>query len=376
MNNTLALRQSILLLGMLFSGSLLAQTFVYVSAADDGNIARYRLNDRTGALQRLGDTPAGGKVMPMAVSPDQKTLYAAVRSQPMRLASWSVNSKTGALTPASESAAAASYPYISLDRQGRFLLAASYDGGVVHVYRLGAGGKVVTPFVEEIKTGHAAHSVIVDATNRFAYVGVLGIDRVLQLALHQDGRLTPVGDGSVATADKNGPRHSALSPDNRFLYNIGEMSGAIVQFARQSDGALTKVADYPSAVAEKYHLQHGVERTASYSDATPRLWAADIKVTPDGRFLYVTERTSSTVTGYRINPQDGKLQLIDSWPVEKQPRGIAITPDGRWLIASGEKSGVIGSYAIARESGALRRVAEAPVGRDANWVSIVSFNQR
>jgi len=373
MNNSLALRQSILLLGMAFSGSLLAQTFVYVSAAEDGTIARYALNDQTGELKPLGDTPAGGKVMPMAIGPDKKTLYAAVRSQPMRLVSWSINGKTGALTPASESAAAASYPYISLDRQGRFLLAASYDSGLVHVYRLGAHGKVTTPFVEEIQAGHAAHSVIVDATNRSAYVGVLGTDRVLQLALHQDGQLTPVGDGFVATAAKNGPRHSVLSPDNRFLYNVGEMSGAIVQFARQPDGTLTQIADYPSAVAQKYHLQHGVERTASYSDTTPRIWAADIKMTPDGRFLYVTERTSSTVTGYRVSQQDGKLQPIGSWPVEKQPRGIAITSDGRWLIASGEKSAVIGSYAIDRESGELHRVAEAPVGKDANWVTIVSI---
>ncbi|OQP35171.1 lactonase family protein [Pantoea latae] len=373
MNNSLALRQSILLLGMAFSGSLLAQTFVYVSAAEDGTIARYALNDQTGELKPLGDTPAGGKVMPMAIGPDKKTLYAAVRSQPMRLVSWSINGKTGALTPASESAAAASYPYISLDRQGRFLLAASYDSGLVHVYRLGAHGKVTTPFVEEIQAGHAAHSVIVDATNHSAYVGVLGTDRVLQLALHQDGQLTPVGDGFVATAAKNGPRHSVLSPDNRFLYNVGEMSGAIVQFARQPDGTLTQIAAYPSAVAQKYHLQHGVERTASYSDTTPRIWAADIKMTPDGRFLYVTERTSSTVTGYRVSQQDGKLQPIGSWPVEKQPRGIAITSDGRWLIASGEKSAVIGSYAIDRESGELHRVAEAPVGKDANWVTIVSI---
>lgn len=374
MNKILALRQSTLLLGMAFSGSLLAQTFVYVSAAEDGNIARYALNEQTGALKHLGDTAAGGKVMPMAISPDKQTLYAAVRSQPMRLVSWSINGKTGALTPASESAAAASYPYISLDRQGRFLLAASYDGGVVHVYRLGTAGKVVTPFVAEVQTGHAAHSVITDATNQSVYVGVLGRDRVLQLALHRDGQLTPVGKGFAATEAKGGARHSVMSPDNRFLYNIGEMNGTVTQFARQPDGTLQQVADYPSAVAEKYHLQHGVERTASYSDTTPRIWAADITITPDGRFLYVTERTSSTVTGYRVDAE-GRLQLINSWPVERQPRGIAVSPDGRWLIVSGEKSAVVGSYAIAKESGALQRVAEAPAGKDANWVTIVSFNK-
>lgn len=374
MNNIPALRYCVFFLGMTLSGSLLAQTFVYVSAADDGNIARYVLNEQTGALKYLGETPAGGKVMPMAISPDKHTLYAAVRSQPMRLMSWSINGKTGALTPASESAAAASYPFISLDRQGRFLLAASYDSGVVHVYRLGTGGKVMTPFVTEVQTGHAAHSVITDATNGSVYVGVLGRDRVLQLALHQDGRLTPTERGFAATEAKGGARHVIMSPDNRFLYNIGEMNGTVTQFARQPDGALHKVAEYPSAVAAKYGLQHGVERTASYSDTTPRIWAADIKITPDGRFLYVTERTSSTVTGYQVDAE-GRLRLINSWPVEKQPRGIAVTPDGRWLIVSGEKSAVTGSYAIDRESGELQRVAEAPVGRGANWVSIVSSGQ-
>ncbi|MEZ3500337.1 lactonase family protein [Pantoea sp. KPR_PJ] len=371
MNIHLALRQSVLLLGMAFSSTLLAQTFVYVSAAEDGNIGRYALNEQTGALTHLGDTAAGGKVMPMAVSPDKQTLYAAVRSQPVRLLSWSINGKSGALTPVSESSAAASYPYISLDRQGRFLLAASYDGGVVHVYRLGAAGKVITPFIAEVQTGHAAHSVITDATGQSVYVGVLGRDRVLQLSLHPDGQLTPVGKGFATTEEKGGARHSVMSPDNRYLYNIGEMNGKITQFARQKDGALQQVADYPSPVADTFHLQHGVERTAHYSDPTPRIWAADITLTPDGRFLYVSERTSSTVSGYRVGTE-GRLRLINSWPVEKQPRGIAVSPDGRWLIVSGEKSGVIGSYAIAKKSGDLQRMAEAPAGKDANWVTIVS----
>lgn len=74
-----------------------------------------------------------------------------------------------------------------------------------------------------------------------------------------------------------------------------------------------------------------------------------------------------------MNKADGTLTLIDSWQVEKQPRGMAITSDGRWLIASGEKSTVTGSYAIDPQSGALKRVGEAPAGRDANWVTTVTY---
>lgn len=355
------------------STPLLAHTFVYVSEASDGTIARYALNEQTGALQLLGHTKANGKVMPMALSTDKKHLYAAIRSKPLQLMSWNIDSKTGDLSQASAATAAASYPYISTDKQGRFLLGASYDGDVVHVYRLASDGSVTAPPVGSYKTGHAAHSVIVDGSGKDAYVGSLGTDRLLQLTLSDKGDLKPLGKGYVRTAAENGPRHSVLSPDNRYLYNIGEMGGIITQFRREPGGELVKVAETPNAVAEKYKLEHGKERPADYNDPTPRIWAADISLTPDGRFLYVSERTSSTVSGYRVNKTDGNLSLIGSWPVEKQPRGIAVSPDGRWLITSGEKSAVIGSYKINAETGALDKVSEAPVGGDANWVTMVTY---
>jgi len=366
-------RAATLVTAIAASAPLLAQTFVYVSEANDGSIARYALNDRTGALQLLGHTKANGKVMPMALSADRQHLYAAIRSKPLQLMSWRIDSKTGDLSQANAVPAAASYPYISTDQQGRFLLGASYDGDVVHVYRLAHDGKVIAPPVGSYKTGHAAHSVIVDASGKEAYVGNLGTDRVLQLTLSAEGELQALGNGYVKTAAENGPRHSVLSPDNRYLYNIGEMGGIITQFRRETSGELVKVAETANAVAEKYQLEHGKERPANYSDPTPRIWAADIRLTPDGRFLYVSERTSSTVSGYQVNPADGKLTLVGSWPVEKQPRGIAISPDGRWLIASGEKSAVTGSYAINAQSGTLSKVGEAPVGGDANWVTVVTY---
>lgn len=373
MKSLLRPAHSVLLLGLTFAEPLSAQTFVYVSEANSGNVARYTLNEKTGALKLLGKTPADGKVMPMALSADQRHLYAAIRSQPLRLVSWNINAKTGALTNASEVAAAASYPYISTDKQGRFLLAASYDGGVAHVYRLDSKGQVTSPQVAAYQTGHAAHSVITDMTGHSLYVGVLGTDRVLQLNLGSEGSLTPVGSGYAQTEAGNGARHSVISPDNRFLYNIGEMGGIITQFRRHDDGALEKVAQWPCAVAKKYNLQTGRERQAGSNDPTPRIWAADIKITPDSKFLYVTERTSSTVTGYRVNEKDGNLTLIDSWPVEKQPRGINVTADSRWLIVSGEKSRTIGSYAIDTQSGTLKLAGEAPIGPGANWVTLVSY---
>lgn len=372
--STLRVHSALLLSGLILTGPLSARTFVYVSEANSGNVARYELNDQTGALNLLGKTSAGGKVMPMALSADQRHLYAAVRSQPLRLISWNIDAHSGALTHQSEIPAAASYPYISTDIQNRFLLTASYDGGVAHVYRIDNKNKLTSPPAAAYPTGHAAHSVIADATGKSLYVGVLGTDRVLQLNLSPSGSLSPIGPGSVGTESGNGPRHSVISPDNHFLYNLGEMGGIITQFRRHRDGALEKVAEWHCAVAKKYNLQQGRERPAGYSDTTPRIWAADIKITPDGKFLYVTERTSSTVSGYRVNQVDGSLTFIDSWPVEKQPRGMNVTADGRWLVVSGERSHTIGSYAINKQSGVLTLAGEAPVGSGANWVIAATYS--
>lgn len=358
---------------LVVSTPLMAQTFVYVSEADDGTVARYALNEQNGALQLLDHTAAGGKVMPMALSADGHLLYTAVRSTPFKLMSWRINPQTGALSKDGEVPAAASYPWVSTDKQGRFLLTASYDSDVVDVYRLAENGQVIAPPAGRYKTGHAAHSAVVDASGKNVYVGNLGTDRVLQLTLSQEGELSALGSGFVSTAAENGPRHSVMSPDNRYLYNLGEMGGIITQFKRAANGKLVKVMETANAVAAQYHLAHGIERTASYNDTTPRIWAADIHITPDGQFLYVSERTSSTITGYQVSRSDGKLTLVGSWQVEKQPRSMDITADGRWLVASGEKSAVIGSYAIDPQSGALKRVGEAPVGGDANWVTTVKY---
>jgi 6-phosphogluconolactonase len=103
------------------------------------------------------------------------------------------------------------------------------------------------------------------------------------------------------------------------------------------------------------------------------IWAADIHLTPDGRFLYISERTGSTLGAFSVNAQSGKLTYLASTPTESQPRGFAIDPKGRFLVAAGEKSDTISVYAIDRASGALSLLQKYPAGKGANWVEIVSF---
>jgi len=110
-----------------------AATFVYVSDAEDATIDGYVLDTKTGALTSIGKTEAGK----MAVSPNKKFLYVVVRSQPMRVLTYAIDGKTGALTQKATAPLPDSMPYVSTDRSGRFLFTASYGGDKVAVNPIG-----------------------------------------------------------------------------------------------------------------------------------------------------------------------------------------------------------------------------------------------
>src|SRR5262249_28449199 len=104
------------------------------------------------------------------------------------------------------------------------------------------------------------------------------------------------------------------------------------------------------------------------------IWAADLHLTPNGRFLYASERTRSTLGAFRVDSASGKPSYLGSTPTEKQPRGFAIDPTGRFLVVAGEKSDALASYAIDSGSGALKLIGRSSSGKGANWVEIVAFD--
>src|SRR2546426_4891631 len=125
---------------MTLAGAAQAATFVYVSNAEDGNIGMYTLQ-LDGTLQPGPRFDAGKAVMPMSVSPDKRFLYAAVRSKPFTVVTYSIDRKTGALKQLSTAPFAESFPYIYIDKTGRYLLGASYGGNFGAVNPGGHDGK-------------------------------------------------------------------------------------------------------------------------------------------------------------------------------------------------------------------------------------------
>ena len=205
-----------------------AKTFVYVSNAQDGNIDAFVMDTTTGALNPIGKAEAAKLVMPMAVSPNKKYLYAVVRSQPTRVLTYAIDPATGALSQKASAPLPDSMPYVSTDQTGRFLFTASYSGDKLAVSPIGENGLVESEAIQVIPTGRNAHSIVPDRDNKFVYAATLGANQVLQFTLDsKTGKLTPNEPAAVSPEAGHGPRHLAVSRDNKNLYVLNELSGQI-----------------------------------------------------------------------------------------------------------------------------------------------------
>ena len=360
-----------------------AATFVYVSDAEDATIDAYVMDAKTGALSSIGKAEAGKTVMPMAVAPNKKFLYAIVRSQPMRVLTYAIDGKTGALTQKATAPLPDSMAYVSTDRSGRFLFTASYGGDKVAVSPIGADGLVTAEAIQVLPTGRNAHSILADRTNRFVYSANLGANQVLQFAFDaKTGKLTPLDPPAVKPEPGHGPRHLAFSRDNKFLYVLNELSGHVTQYAIDGTKGTLKLMDSVPSVPPELGMKWGQPQApvgaapaapaaAPKPDEKPPIWAADLRLTPSGKFLYTTERNTDKIALFTVTPRTGKLTYVTNFATERQPRGINIDPSGRYLVASGEKSDRLSVYRIDQATGKLSEPTRYPVGKGANWIEIV-----
>ncbi|HXF78375.1 MAG TPA: beta-propeller fold lactonase family protein [Usitatibacter sp.] len=356
----------------------MSATYVYVSNADDGDIGVYSLQP-DGRLRAMARAAAVKPVMPLAVSPDRRFLYAAIRSKPFSVFAYAIDARSGSLGKVSTAPLPESYPYISTDRTGRFLFGASYGGDLVGVHPIEGGGRLGEA-QQVIPVGRNAHCILVDHGNRYVFASMLGTDQVFQFVFDAStGRLAANTPPVLQLEAGTGPRHMAFSSDNRFLYVLSELLGTVTTLALDAgSGQLSEVGSV-SMLPPDTALRPGMPRGGVGSPAAsqaPRdtandIWASDLRLTPDNRFLYAAERTGSTLAWLGRDAVSGKLTRLGSIPTEKQPRGIAIDPTGKYLVASGEKSDTISVYAIGSE-GAPAFLDRYPSGKGSNWVEIVA----
>jgi 6-phosphogluconolactonase len=365
------------LLSTLSSVSALAATVVYVSNAGDGNIGMYTLQ-ADGSLHAGPRVKAENLVMPMAVSPDKRVLVAAISSKSYKAYSYSIDRVSGTLRLLGTGPLAENLTYISFDRHGRFLLGAAYGANLLSVNSIDPGGRVGAP-LQVIPTARNPHAIRTDNTNRFVFAPHLGTDQVLQFLFDEkSGQLTANTPPLLQFKERTGPRHLVVSADNRFVYVLNELSGTVTTAALDAKTGTLKELDSVSLLPPDTKLSRGMPRG---SDGTPGsqhpdndIWAADLHLTPNGHFLYASERTTSTLGAFRVDSASGKLSYLGSTPTEKQLRGFAIDPSGRFLVVAGEKSDALASYAIDSGNGTLKLIGRYPSGKGANWVEILALD--
>jgi 6-phosphogluconolactonase len=340
-----------------------AATFIYAGSSDSQDVTVLRL-EMNGDLTPIATTAVPGPAkpggsLPMTVSPDKKRLIVGLRNEPYSAVTFAIDKKTGKLTLVGPGPLADSMAYISTDRTGKFLLSASYGGNKVTVNPFGTDG-VVQAATQTIATQPNAHCIITDPSNRYVLHTSLGGDVVYQQKFDaKTGKLTPNDPPTVSVKAKAGARHLTFSPNKKFVYLLSELDGSIYVFPWDAKtGTLKKETQVTTSLPKGF-------------DGKP--WAADIHLTPDGKFLYASERTSSTLAAFKVDGKTGALTAIGSFPTEKQPRAFNIDPSGKILLAVGELSNSMTSYAIDKKSGKLTKLKEYPMGKKPNWVEIVKF---
>ena len=331
---------------------------VYVANADSGDIAVLALDRDDGALREIDRFAAGGSVMPLAVRPDRRVLYASIRSAPHRVLSLAIDGASGRLAEIGSAPLPASMCWISTDRRGGHLLSASYGSSLVAVSPIDGDG-VVGDAQQVVATEANAHAVQVDPSNRFAFATCLGGGLVRQLRFDAaTGRLEDNAPAAWRARPGAGPRHFVFHPTDPFVYLLNELDATIdVLVLDRATGTL-------AGVGMAHALPEG------FAGGAP--WAADLHLTPDGRFLFASERRSSTLASFAVDAESGALTPLETVATESEPRGFAISPDGRFLIVVGQASHRLSRYAID-SGGALDKLGDQPIGRNPNWVEIVEL---
>jgi 6-phosphogluconolactonase len=350
------------------TGTYLVYVGTYTTKQTSKGIYAYRFDATTGQLTSIG--LAGESVDPsfVAVHPNGKYLYAVNEIGDFNgmksgaISSFAIDKKAGTLKFLNQVSTHGAGPcYVSLDKTGRFVLAANYDGGSAATFAIQDDGSLslVKGFVEhsgssvdkERQEGPHAHWIGVSPDNRFALAADLGLDDVMVYKFDDvQGKLTPNNPPYAQVKPGSGPRHLAFHPNGKFAYLITEMGSSVIAFSYSAQkGSLTQLQTLPNLP----------------KDYTGVREAAEIVVHPSGKFLYASNRgTANSIGAYKIDPNKGTLTAAGIFSTKGMtPRNFAIDPTGQFLLAANQDSGNIVVFRIDAASGALTptgQVEEVP----------------
>jgi len=341
------------------------RVLVYVGTYTHGEsegIYIFRLDQDTGGLEPIGKATNITNPSFLAVSPNKQYLYAVNEvgsfegKRTGAVSSYSINLETGELTFLNTKPSGGASPcYVTVDGTGRYILVANYANGSVCVLPIMDDGSLgdATDIVQhrgssvnpKRQEGPHAHSVILDPSNRYAYVADLGIDKIMIYKFDSErGKLIPNDQPWTSTHPGAGPRHFTIHPNQRFAYVINELDSTITAFSFDSETGRLKPMQTISTLPEGYEGTN---------------YPADIHVSPSGRFLYGSNRGHNSIVIYNIDEETGRLSMIGHESTRGGiPRNFAIDPNGKFLFVANKESDNIVAFRLDEDTGLLEPIGE------------------
>ena len=290
----------------------------------------------------------------LALHPNRRFLYAVNETGEGRRGTGQVTAfaigADGKLTQLNQQPSRGSAPcHLVVDRTGKTLLLANYGGGSVAAFPIGPDGRLgeSSAFVQHAgsstnpqrqKAPHA-HSINLDAANRFAVAADLGLDKVLVYRFDASkGTLSPNEPPSTSVKAGSGPRHFAFHPNGRNAYVINEIASTVTAFQYDAAQGVLKEVQTLSTLPKGY---------------TGDTSTAEVQVHPSGKFLYGSNRGHDSIAVFAIEA-NGTLRYVENTPTGgSTPRNFGISPDGKYLLAANQQTNNVVVFRIDPKSGRL-----------------------
>lgn len=337
--------------------------WVYIgtyTGKDSKGIYRFELDPESGKLTPQGVAAEVVNPSFLALHPNGKFLLAVnevskfADSQGGGVSSFKIQ-KDGSLKLINQQSSVGKGPcHLTVDPTGGNVLAANYGGGSVCVLPIDKSGKLgeASCFIQHEGSSVLprqrdphAHSIHVDPTNRYVFAADLGLDQVLSYRFDvKEGKLSANDPAFTKVAPGAGPRHFAFHPSGKFAFVINEINSTITAFDYDSSkGQLTEIQTVPS-------LPQGFEGNNS---------TAEVQVSPNGKFLYGSNRGHDSIVVYGIDEKTGQLTYVENESTRgKTPRNFGVDPTGQILIAANQGTNTLSVYRIDQKTGALTPVGE------------------
>lgn len=339
------------------------EPLVFISAfaaGDQGAIHAFKLDLASGHLEKIHSTTDVEHPFFLTLSPNKHFLYSIHAKtfggkEHEEVAAYEIVGDSGKLKLLNrQSALGTAACYLDIDATGKSVVVANYSTGSVASLPVRADGSLGKPatFIQHKgssvnpsrQEGPHAHCIAVSPDNRYAYAADLGLDQVLGYRLDSTtATLTPNQPPFVKTPAGAGPRHLTFHPRGKYVYVINELSNSVTLFDYASESGTLSERQSISTLPRNF-------------DGTS--YCADLKITPNGRFLYGTNRGHDSIACYEIG-DDGRLTLLGIEPsLGKGPQNLAITAGGELLLCANMPGNNVAVFRIDAKTGMLKSVGQ------------------